>query len=161
MPYTYDYGDNITYQDGNVYYGDQLSCTEQQYADQASAIADAGAQAKPPEDEKWEPLGVFAMVQGDETTSNDVFQLAMNKDGIVRGNYYNAISDATTPVTGSLDKKSQRVAWTIGDKKYPVYEAGLFNLTQEQTTMLVHQDKDNTVQYRLFRIEQPKEGEQK
>jgi hypothetical protein len=99
------------------------------------------------------------MVQGDETSSNDIFQLAMNKDGIVRGNYYNAISDSTTPVTGSLDKKSQRVAWTIGDKKYPVYEAGLYNLTQEQTTMLVHQDKDQTAQYRLFRIEQPKEGE--
>ena len=32
----------------------------------------------------------------------------------------------TTPVAGSLDKKNQRVAWTIGDKKFPVYEAGLY-----------------------------------
>jgi hypothetical protein len=158
VPYTYDYGDNITYQDGSVYYGDQVYATEAQYADQASQIAAAGEQAQPAPDEKWQALGVFAMVQGDETTSNDIFQLAINKDGVLRGNYYNAVADAVTPVTGSLDKKSQRVAWTIGDKKYPVYEAGLFNLSKEETTMLVHVDKDNTQQYKLFRIEQPQEG---
>src|SRR5262249_44239017 len=148
----------ITYQDGTVYYGDQPAGTEAQYAEQASAIADAGAQAKPPENEQWQPLGIFAMVKGDETTSHDIFQLALNKEGVLRGNYYNAISDSVTPVAGSLDKKSQRVAWTIGDKKFPVYEAGLFNLTQDQTTMLVHVDKDKTEQLRLFRIEQ-KDGQ--
>ena len=107
----------------------------------------------------WQPLGVFAMVKGDETTSNDIFQIAMDKNGVIRGNYYNAVADSVTPVVGSLDKTSQRVAWTIGDKKFPVYEAGLYNLTQADTTMLVHFDKDRTEQYRLFRIEQPKEGQ--
>ena len=135
-----------------------MSCTEQQYADQATQIAAAG-QPDPGADANWQPLGVFAMVKGDETTSNDIFQLAMDKNGIIRGNYYNATADTATPVVGSLDKKSQRVAWTIGDKKAPVYEAGLYNLTQADTTMLVHFDKDRTEQYRLFRIEQPKEGE--
>jgi hypothetical protein len=95
------------------------------------------------------------MVQGDETTSNDIFQLAINKDGVVRGNYYNAVNDTTTPVSGSLDKKSQRIAWTIGDQKSPVYETGLYNLSQPDTTMLAHYAKDRTEQYRLFRIEQP------
>jgi hypothetical protein len=159
VPFTYDYGHNITYQDGQVYYGDQPAGTEAQYAEQASAIADAGAQAKPGENEQWQALGVFAMVKGDETTSNDIFQLAINKEGILRGNYYNAISDSVTPVAGSLDKKSQRVAWTIGDKKLPVYEAGLYNLTQDNTTMLAHIDKDKTEQYRLFRIEEQKEAQ--
>jgi hypothetical protein len=157
-PYIYDYGDNITYQDGSVYYGDQPAATEAQYADQASQFAAAGQQADPGPAAVWQPLGVFAMVKGDETTSNDIFQLAMDKNGVVRGNYYNAVSDAVTPVAGSLDKTSQRVAWTIGDKKFPVYEAGLYNLTQDQTTMLVHFDKDQTEQYRLFRVEQPKDG---
>jgi hypothetical protein len=150
-PYVYDYGDNITYQDGSVYYGDQPSATEQQYADQAAQFAAAG-QPDPGPAAVWQPLGVFAMVKGEETTSNDIFQLAVDKGGVVRGNYYNAVSDNATPVSGSLDKASQRVAWTIGDKKYPVYEAGLYNLTQDQTTMLVHFDKDRTEQYRLFRI---------
>jgi hypothetical protein len=157
VPYTYDYGNNITYQDGTVYYDDQPYASEQQYADQAAQIATAGQQASPAADDKWQPLGVIAMVKGDETTSNDIFQLALNKDGVVRGNYYNAVTDAVTPVTGSLDKKSQRVAWTIGDKKDTVYEAGLLNLTQEQTTMLVHYGEDSTEEYSLFRIEQPQQ----
>jgi hypothetical protein len=156
-PYLYDYGNNITYQDGTVYYDAQPYATEAQYADQAVQIADAGK--APPTDDQWQPLGVYAMTKGDETTSNDIFQLAVNKDGVIRGNYYNAVSDAVTPVTGSLSKKSQRIAWTIGDKPFPVYEAGLYNLTQDQTTMLVHFDKDKTDQYRLFRIEQPQDGQ--
>jgi hypothetical protein len=155
--YDYSYGDAVTYQDGNVYYGDQLAGTEAEYADQAAAIADAGSAVEPPKEEKWEPLGVFAMVKGEETTSNDIFQLAFNKDGIIRGNYYNAVSDTTTPVKGSLDKKTQRVAWTIGDKKDTVFEAGLYNLTKPETTMVVHYGKDKTEQRSLFRIEQPTE----
>jgi hypothetical protein len=29
------------------------------------------------------------------------------------------LSDSTQPVYGSVDKDSQRIAWTIGDKKDP------------------------------------------
>ena len=156
-PVYYDYGNNVTYQDGNVYYGDQLQGTEADYAQQAVQIADTGRQAQPPDDESWQPLGVFAMTKGDETSSNDIFQFAVNKDGVVRGNYYNALSDNTTPLYGSLDKKTQRLAWTIGDKKTPVFESGLYNLTQDQTTLLAHFGPDRTEQYNLFRIEQQQE----
>jgi hypothetical protein len=147
----------VSYQDGNVYYGDQVYATQDEYAQQAIQIADSGRQAQPPQDEKWQPLGVFAMVKGDENTSNDIFQLALNKDGVLRGNYYNSASDSTQLVYGSLDKKGQRIAWIIGDKKDPVYETGLYNLTQDETTMLVHTGKDRTEQYKLFRVEQQEE----
>jgi hypothetical protein len=153
-PYYYNYGDNVTYQDGNVYYGDQVYATEDQYAQQAQQIAAAGQDVKPTADEKWQALGVFAMILGDESTSNDIFQLALNKDGVLRGNYYNAVSDSTTPVTGSLEKQSQRVAWNIEGKKEPVYETGLYNLTQDETTLLVHFGQDRTEQYKLFRVKQ-------
>lgn len=158
-PLYFNYGDNVTYQDGNVYYGDQVAATQQAYAQQAAQIATAGQQAQPAADEKWQALGVFAMIQGDETTSNDIFQLALNKDGVLRGNYYNAVSDSATPVVGSLDKKSQRVAWNLEGKKAPVYETGLYNLTQDQTTLLVHFDRERTEQYKLFRV--PPQQEQK
>ena len=153
-PVYYNYGDNVTYQDNNVYYGDQVYSTQEVYAQEATQIADGGRQAKPAEDEKWQALGVFAMVKGDETTSNDIFQLALNKDGVLRGNYYNATSDSTQPLYGSLDKKTQRIAWSIGDKKDPVYETGLYNLTQDETTMLVHFGKGRTQQWTLVRIDQ-------
>ena len=52
-----------------------------------------------------------------------------------------------------------RAAWTIGDKKYPVYEAGIMNLTREQTTALVHKSDDKVEQLLLFRIK-PQEGQE-
>jgi hypothetical protein len=153
-PIYYNYGDTVTYADDSVYYGEDVVATQEQYAQQAATIADVGHAATPPDDEKWEPLGVFAMVKGEETSSNDIFQMALSKNGVVRGNYYNGVSDTVTPISGSLDKKSQRLAWIIGDKKDTVFETGLYNLTQPETTLLAHFGKDRTEQYKLFRIEQ-------
>jgi hypothetical protein len=66
--------------------------------------------------------------------------LAIDQAGILRGTYYDAVSDTQQNITGKVDKKTQRAAWTIGDKKTPIYETGLVNLTQSQTTVLVHRD---------------------
>lgn len=150
----YNYGDNVTYQGDSVYYDGQPYATQDEYAAQASQIAAQGKEAQPADDEKWQALGVFAMIKGDETSSNDIFQLALNQDGIVRGNYYNAVTDQTTPVSGSLQKDTQRVAWAIDGQPDTVYETGLYNLTQDETTMLVHFGQDRTEQYKLFRVQQ-------
>jgi hypothetical protein len=107
------------------------------------------------ENEEWQPLGVFALVRGEEQTSDKLFQLAVNKDGVIRGNYYDAIADSTTPVYGSVDKRTQRAAWSVGEKQDVVFEAGIANLTRGETPILVHYGKDNTQQFTLVRIEQP------
>jgi len=157
----YDYGSTVVFQDDTVYFnGDAYGSTEE-YVQQATAIADAGREAKVQKEGEWLPLGVFAMVQGEEQTSNNIFQLAVNKEGILRGTYYNALTDSTETVVGSVAKKTQRAAWTVGDKKTPVYEAGIANLTNDQTTMMVHYGKDRSQQFTLFRIEKPEEGSEK
>ena len=97
------------------------------------------------------------MVGDGETKSTNIFQLAINKDGVIRGEYYNALTDTTEPVYGSVDAKTQRAAWTVGDRKSPVYEAGIANLTKDETTMLVHYFKSDAQQFTLVRIEKPKE----
>ena len=56
---------------------------------------------------------------------------------------------------GSVDKKSQRAAWTIGKNKDRVYEAGVYNLTQEQCPCLVHVGTAKTSQMLLVRMQQP------
>ncbi len=149
-PAYYDYGENVVYQDDGVYFNGQLAYPAEEYAQQATVLADTGRDAKTTKDEEWLPLGVFAMVQGDEKTSNNIFQLAVNKQGVIRGNYYDAITDGTSELYGSVDKKSQRVAWTVGDRKAPVYEVGLANLTKEETTMLVHYSPDAPSSLHLF-----------
>jgi hypothetical protein len=156
-PVYYDYGSNVVYEGDTVYVNGDSVGTQEQYAQQAITLADTGKQAEASKEEEWLPLGVFAMVQGEGTDSNDLFQLAVNKAGTIRGNFYNVLSDTTLPVYGSVDKKTQRAAWTVGDRKEPIYEVGFANLTRSETTMLVHFGKDRTQQWNLIRIEQPEE----
>jgi len=153
-PAYYDYGSNVVYQGENVYVNGDAVATQEEYAEQAKNIAETGQQAQAATEDEWLPLGVFAMVQGNQSSSNDLFQLAMNKAGILRGNYYNALSDTTLPIHGSADRKTQRAAWTVGDRKEPIFEAGLANLTKSETTMLVHFGNGRTQQCSLVRIEQ-------
>jgi hypothetical protein len=152
-PYYYDYGSSVIYERDYVYVNGDAVATQEQYADQAMSIAETGKQAEATDDQEWLPLGVFAMIQGDQRTGNFLFQLAVNRSGVLRGNYYNALSDTTVPVCGSVDQKSQRAAWTLADRKEPVFEAGFANLTRSQTTMLAHFGRGRTQQWTLVRIE--------
>ncbi len=153
-PYTYDYGSNVVYQDNSVYIGGQDAGTVQQYAQEATNLAVQGQTADAPPTADWKPLGVYALVPGEEKTSNNMFQLAVDKAGVIRGNYYDGVMDTTTPVFGSVDKKNQRAAWTIGKTKDRVFEAGLWNLTQPEAPVLVHFGPDKTQQWLLVRVEQ-------
>jgi hypothetical protein len=157
-PVYYDYGSTVVYQGDNVVVNGDTIATTAEYAQQADQIANAGRTAQPPENEEWQPLGVFALARGDEETSDKILQLAINKDGVIRGNYYDALADNTLPLYGSVDKKTQRAAWSIGEKKDIVFEAGIANLTRAETPVVVHVGKDKTQQLTLVRIEQPKEG---
>jgi hypothetical protein len=158
-PVNYDYGDNVVYQDNNVYMNGQDVGTAQEYATQAATLSGQGEKANAPPDQDWKPLGVFSLVQGDEKNSNSVFQLALNKDGVIRGNYYDGLMDTTTPVYGAVDKKRQVAAWTIGKKNDRVFEAGIENLTKSDVPVLVHIGKDKTQQWMLVRVQQQKDGQ--
>jgi hypothetical protein len=156
-PIYYDYGSTVVFRDDDVYTDGDLSGSVEGYANQAISLADSGRKSEPKEDDEWRPLGVFAIVQGDEKTSNQVFQLAVNKGRLIRGNYYDALSDTVLPVTGKVGRKSGRATWTIGKRHDTVYEAGLANLTRKETTMLVHFGKKRTQEWILVRLEEPKE----
>jgi hypothetical protein len=155
QPIPYDYGGNVVVQPSTVYVNGDATAAPQQYADQASQIAASGVSAQPAQDSKWLPLGVFALVEGDATSSDDVFQLAVNPQGIIRGNYHNVRSNQIETISGSVDKKTQRAAWTIGSDQTPVYEAGVANLTKDATPLLVHLGDGQSRQVSLIRLEQP------
>ena len=101
---------------------------------------------------KWLPLGVFNALREGEKSSKMMFQLAVNKAGIVRGNYFNTGDNNVQQVDGSVDKKTQRIAWVVEDKKNIVFDTGLYNLTKDETTVLVHMGKDKTEQWLLVRL---------
>jgi hypothetical protein len=82
-------------------------------------------------------------------------QLAVNKQGIIRGNYTDTFSDQPMPISGSVDKKTQRVAFTVGDRRTTIFETGLYSLTQDEAPVLIQFGKDRTEQWLLVRLKQP------
>lgn len=151
-PVYYDYGNSVTYQDDSVYVNDQDVGTAEQYYDQAQDLVTTGAKADASTDEQWLPLGVFAATKADHDSANMDFQLAVNKDGIIRGNYTNTVTNRVLPIHGSVDKKAQRAAWSADDKQHTVVETGLYNLTKDEAPALVHLGSDRTEQWTLVRI---------
>jgi hypothetical protein len=154
QPVSYDYGSSVVYQGDNVYVNGQDAGTSSEYYQQAQTLASAGAQAQPAADDEWMALGVFAVSQSGQNTAFATLQLAVDKSGTIRGNYTDNGSNQTQQVQGSVDKKTQRVAFTVGGNSNTVVEVGLYNLTQDEATALVHNGSDSTQQWQLVRIQQ-------
>jgi hypothetical protein len=153
-PVYYDYYDNVTYEGDMVYYGDQPVASAEAYYDQAAQIADAGTDT---ENEDWLPLGVFAVVTDEQTTTDKLLQLAVNKEGVIRGNYQDMITDKLTPLIGSVDKETQRVAIKVEGNDLLVAETGLYNLTNDEAPLMIHFGADRQEVRTLVRLQQPEE----
>ena len=155
-PVAYDFGDNVYYDDDIVYMNGERVATADEYYQQATRLAST-AKDETADKTEWLPLGVFALSKGDTGVSNTVLQLAVSKEGVISGTYYNSDTDIARPVKGTVDKKTQRAAWTFADGKDTniVMETGINNLTQDQTEALVHFGKDMTQQWLMVRLQEP------
>ena len=152
-PVYYDYGTSVVYEDNSVYVNGDVAGTTEEYYDQAASLAATGAEAKTQSDGDWLPLGVFAFTKAENPTSDITIQLAVNKDGVIRGNYTDTATKQNQVVQGSVDKQTQRVAFTVGDNKANIIETGLYNLTKEESPCLIHLGKDSTEQWLLVRLQ--------
>jgi hypothetical protein len=154
----YNYGDNVYYEDNSVYYGDEIVATSEEYAAQAQTIAESAPEVN--DEIEWMPLGVFAVTQDDEKSGPPptlFLQLAVNKQGVIGGTFQNTSTEKSETIEGMIDQKSQRSAWTITGKKWPVMETGISNLTQDTAPALMHFESGETQQWLLVRLEEPKE----
>jgi hypothetical protein len=154
VPVSYAYGSTVCYGANGVVVQGSPAISAADYAAQAATLAAAGGPAAAiAKDDEWRSLGVFAIARAEEATPGTFLSLAIDRAGLLRGTSYDAVSDATQQVTGKVDKQTQRAAWTVGDRKTPVFEAGIANLTQRQTTMLVHRDGGAVEQLLLVRVD--------
>lgn len=151
QPVYYDYGNTIVYQGDTVYINNQPGPSAEEYYQQAQTLAESRPDADKKTDE-YDPLGIFALVQGEQSDASEVFQLAVNKAGIMRGNYQNILTQTVLPVRGAVNEKTQRAAWTVGDNKEVVYDSGIYNLTKDEAPILIHFGKDRTQQWLLVRL---------
>lgn len=160
-PVEYAYGNSIRYNGDTVYYGSKPAASASAYYEQAKKLATSVSPSskEQPKKDAWKPMGVFSLTQGNQTNSNSIFQLASNKQGVVRGNYYNPLTDEVKPVQGKINMKNKRVAWTISGNNEIVYDTGLANLLSDQSTLLIHFGKDQTQQWDLIRLKNEKAKE--
>jgi hypothetical protein len=159
-PIAYDYGTSIVRggEHGEKIIRDgAVIATQEQYYDQALALGNS-PQPEASDETEWMPLGVFKLALKESDPAIVLFSLSVSQEGAVRGSYANTGSpDQTALIQGAADKKTQRVAWTIGAHYPPgcVYEAGLFNLTQEKTPVFLHMGTKSADMQTLFRLHAP------
>ena len=104
------------------------------------------------------PLGTFALVHESQGDPTMYMQLQIAQDGTISGTYYNSVSESSQILQGSVDKETQRAAWTVGDKSQTVVETGLYNLTMDEAPALLHFGTGKTQEWLLVRLEDPDEN---
>lgn len=153
----YNYGNNVYYLDGQVWYGNTPVATATDYAFQAEQIATSIPDTLQPED-SWMSLGVFALMpdgDGADAAPTMFLQLAVSKEGVIAGTLKNTVSGTTKNVEGMVDRETQRAAWTEVGQTRPIMETGISNLTEDTTPVLVHYADSTTQQWLLVRMEAP------
>ena len=144
QPYYYRYGSggNVYYENNVVYVDGQEQYSAEEYYEQAAEIAASVPEISDEQAEQveWMSLGVFALTQEGVSDTNLLLQLAVSKEGIIAGTLYNETTGTSRTVEGMVDKETQRAAWSPVDGKNTdvVMETGIYNLTKDEATALVH-----------------------
>jgi hypothetical protein len=102
------------------------------------------------------PLGVFALTSEGVNASSMYLQLAISKEAVIAGTFYNETTGAMHPVEGMVDDATQRAAWRAADDTNQdiVMETGVYNLTNEQADLLVHFGPETTQTWKMVRLDE-------
>ncbi len=154
--YYYDYGQNVIIGDDSyVYINGQRVTTQYEYAQSAAELA---TYAMPSETAsqtnlQWLPLGTFALstsAVNPQVSTKAAIQLAATNDGLISGSFYNRDTNQTFPIQGRVDPQTQRVAFYVIGAENTVFETGMYNLTQQQTPVMIHKNGGRTTQNALL-----------
>ena len=74
---------------------------------------------------------------------------------MIAGTYNNSSTNESQEIAGVVDKKTQRTAWTVGGDEWPVMEAGISSLTEDETPALIHFADGQTQKWLMVRLEDP------
>jgi len=162
QPAYIDYGDNCYYEGDTVYYEGEPVASAEEYTEQAQTIATSIPEVEP-EEVEWMPLGIFALTEDGAASGPEptiFLQLAISKEGIIAGTLQNTATDKSGEVQGTIDQESQRAAWGFVERDWPIMETGLYNLTKDDASALLHFEEGQTQQWLMVRLEEPENSDQ-
>lgn len=160
-PYYWDYGpgeyiycndgvvyvNGVWYQPAPVFYQQTVRMVEQ-----APVLAqEAAAQVE------WLPLGVFAATPDGLKEPSVMVQLAVTKDGVIGGTAFDQKAGKSYNIQGTVDKNTQRAVWSYNDDKNNriFMETSVNNLTQNESTGLVHYGPNDMRVVEFVRLQEP------
>ena len=111
---------------------------------------------------EWMPLGVFAATPDGVADPEVTLQLAVTKDGVIGGTAFDPKSGAAFNIKGMVDKRTQRAVWSYNDdrNKRVMMETSIYNLTQPESTGMVHYGPTDQRVVELVRLQDPNSGSQ-
>ena len=160
-PYYWDYGpgEYIHCYNNVIYVNGQWYQPAPAYYERTIVLAESAPKIAPEAvaEVEWLPLGVFVMSRDGVVDNNLLVQLAVTKDGVIGGTVLNQATGVTFDIAGTVDKNSQRAAWTYVDEagKKIAMETSVFNLTQPESTALLQKGPDDMQVVQLVRLEEP------
>jgi hypothetical protein len=102
---------------------------------------------------EWMTLGAYSLMTGAGDPGTRILQLSVDREGNIRGSYYDMITNDTHNVIGVIDKNTQQVRWTIDTNRQLTFVATLDQLTQSQGVVNVKLPGGQVQQWQLVRME--------
>ncbi len=103
---------------------------------------------------QWMNIGVFALKPTGQSEATRVIQLAVRRDGTIRGSHYDLLSDEVQDLRGNVDKSDLQVAWTIGQQGQVVFEVPLQELSRPAGNVTAHFPDGKKGSWQTVRVEQ-------
>ena len=119
-----------------------------------STDGNASNAAALPSDLEWMPLGVYATGPKDAAQAHVYQQLAVSKQGELKGNYYDSITNTTQPVSGSIDRETRKASWKVGGKGGATFETTLDALMKTPSDVTM-KSGSATHEWELVQVQQP------
>jgi hypothetical protein len=133
--------------DNTVYVYDPVPVETVVVDGQPSVVVDPGN----PGD--WMTLGSYSLMTGAGDPGTRILDLSVDKQGNIRGSFYDMITNTTQNVIGLVDKNTQQIRWTIDSNRDLTFVATLDQLTQSQGVVNVKLPGGQVQQWQLVRME--------
>jgi hypothetical protein len=107
------------------------------------------------DDAQYLSFGVFGIAAPGSQDASALIQLAVDRQGVLYGNYYDVLTGKESPITGKVDKQTELATFKVEGNESVEFEVSLVSLTQPTGTLTLRTADGKTRQASLSRLEDP------